>query len=269
MSTLKMNGNSHTAPAVWFRHRECALHTNVIDAADDPRPEPVRSAFMMRVFIAFAALALLSGVISVAGKMAGRSIAMAGHTDDTTLHEIVIGNDVLTVPANMIRFEAARRDGVASRLDLYLRWPQMDGYSAAAKDDFNHVSGGGTILFLSFDERMMSRDMSGRFEPIYRAVIDDKGRAGPEGLTVHAFSEKSGYVDEVLVVGDGDTEAPFVMRCLAGAAARESLAPCERDIHVGRGLSLTYRMPAELAGSWRGVDAAVRAAAGRFLQTGE
>lgn len=244
------------------------MQTTTIDAEDDAPAQPLRPAFMTRVFVAFAALALLSGAISLAGKWAGRSIAMAGHTDDTTVREIVIGNDVLAVPANMIRFETSRRDGVAARLDLYLRWPQMDGYSAEARDDFNHAGGSRNILFLSFEERIMSRDMSGRFEPIYRALIDGPGSAGPAGLRVHAFPEKSGYVDEVLVVGEETGGPPFVMRCLSGAAMRESLAPCERDIHVGRDLTLTWRMPAELAGSWRDVDAAVRAAAARFLRGG-
>lgn len=224
---------------------------------------------MLRVFFVFLGLALLSGVISLSGKWVGRSIAMAGHTDDTTVHEIVIGNDVLAVPANAIRFEAARRSGVAARLDLYLRWPQMDGYSHEARDAFNHADGARNILFLTFDVPMMSRDMTGRFEPIYRALVDGPGRAGPAGLTVYPFTEKSGYVDEVLVVGDEGGTQPFVARCLAGDAARESLAPCERDIHIGDGLNLTYRMPAELAGSWREVDEAVREAAGRFLQTGK
>lgn len=224
---------------------------------------------MLRVFFVFLGLALLSGVISLGGKWAGRSIAMAGHTDDTTVYEIVIGNDVLAVPANAIRFEAARRSGVAARLDLYLRWPQMDGYSHEARDAFNHADGARNILFLTFDVPMMSRDMTGRFEPIYRALVEGPGRAGPAGLTVYPFTEKSGYVDEVLVVGDEGGNHPFVARCLAGDAARESLAPCERDIHIGDGLNLTYRMPAELAGSWREVDEAVREAAGRFLQTGK
>ena len=94
---------------------------------------------MWRVFYAFAALALLSVAISVGGKWLGRSIAMAGHTDDTTIHEIVIGNNVISAPANAIRFERDRRDGVADRLDLYLHWPDMDGYSEAARDDFNHA----------------------------------------------------------------------------------------------------------------------------------
>ena len=244
------------------------MQTGAAEAAENAGPVAIRSGFMMKVFLVFAGLALLSAAISVAGKWAGRSIAMAGHTDDATVREIVIGNDVLAVPANMIRFEASRRDGVASRLDLYLRWPQMEGYSHPARAEFNHADGARTILFLSFEQRMMSRDMSGRLEPIYRALIEEPGRPGPAGLTVYRFSEKSGYVDEVLVVGDTDSDNPFVMRCLSGTAARESLAPCERDIHVGSGLNLVYRMPAELAGSWRDVDAGVRKAAERYLKTG-
>ena len=245
------------------------MHTNPSDTAEANGHAPVRASFALRVFAAFAALALLSGAISVAGKWAGRSIAMAGHTDDATPYEIVIGNDVLSVPANMIRFDGSRRDGIAARLDLYLRWPQMDGYSAEAKDDFNHAGDTRNILFLSFEERMMSRDMSGRYEPIYRALVEGPGRAAPGGLTVYPFSPRSGYVDEVLVVGKEAAEAPFVMRCLSGTAMRESLAPCERDIHVGQGLTLTWRMPAELAGSWREVETAIRGAAAGFLRTGE
>lgn len=242
------------------------MQTGAAQALQDGGPRVVRSGFLGRIAVVLGALAALSVGISIAGKWAGRVIAMGGHTDDATVREIVIGNDVLAVPSNMIRFEAARRSGAASRLDLYLRWPQMDGYSHAARDAFNHADGEKSILFVSFEPRMMSRDMSGRYEPIYRALIEEEGRPGPAGLTVHRFSEKSGYVDEVLVVAEAEGGQPFVMRCLAGAAARESLAPCERDIHVGDGLNLVYRMPAGLAGQWREVEAKVREAAAGFLK---
>ena len=150
-------------------------------AESEPEIRTVSSSLMLKVFCAFARSPLLSAAISVGGKWFGRSIAMAGHTDDATLHEIVIGNDVITVPANAIRFERARRDGIASRLDLYLRWPEMNGYSTATRDDFNHAGGSRRIIFLSFEERMMSRDMSGRFGPIYSSMIVKPGVPGPGG----------------------------------------------------------------------------------------
>lgn len=235
--------------------------------AASPEFEVVDSRLMKRVFYAFAALALLSVAISVGGKWLGRSIAMAGYTDDTTVRQVVMGNNVISVPANFIRFDQARRDGIASRLDLYLRYPEMDGYSAAARDDFNHASTK-KIIFLSFEPRMMSRDMSGRFAPIYSALIVKPGTPGPDGTTLYGFTEKSGYLNEVLAVAERPGKDPFVARCLSGPNAEESLAPCERDIQVGDDLSLTYRFPRELLGNWQALDAAIAAKVAGILKTG-
>ncbi len=228
----------------------------------------IDSSLMLKVFYAFAALALLSAALSFGGKWFGRSIAMAGHTDDATLHEIVIGNNVISVPANAIRFERARRDGIASRLDLYLRWPDMEGYSEAARDDFNNSDGTKRILFLTFEESMMSRDMSGRFVPIYRSLIEQPGKPGPNGITLYDFTEKSGYLSEILAVAARTGQEPFVARCLTGPSAEESLAPCERDIQLGDNLSLTYRFPRELLADWPRLEASVTAKTARILKTG-
>ena len=235
--------------------------------AESPDFEVVDSTLMKRVFYIFAALALLSVAISVGGKWLGRSIAMAGYTDDATVRRIVMGNNLISVPANFIRFDQARRDGIASRLDLYLRYPEMDGYSMAARDDFNHATTR-KIIFLSFEPRMMSRDMSGRFAPIYSALIEKPGTPGPGGTTVYAFTEKSGYLNEVLAVAERPGKDPFVARCLSGSSAEESLAPCERDIQVGDDLSLTYRFPRELLANWPALDAAIAAKVAGILKTG-
>lgn len=240
----------------------------IADRSPEAPDGRVRSSLMARVFRIFVMLALLSAAISVGGKFAGRSIATGGHTEDASPREIVIGNDVLRTPANMIRFEDARRDGIAQRLDLYALWPRMDGYTHATREAFNHVDGQRAVIFISFEERIMSRDMSGRLEPIYRPLIEPEGRRGPGGLTVHRFSARSGYVDEVLVIGDAGDGPAFVARCLSGRAAADLLAPCERDIHVGQSLNLVYRFPAELAGSWRELDRAVRRLAADLLRSG-
>lgn len=234
-------------------------------ATDGADFEIVNSALVMKVFYALAALAVLSVGISAAGRWFGHSIAMAGYTDDASAREIVIGNDVIAAPANMIRFEKARRDGVADRLDLYLRWPEMDGYSEAARPAFNNTDGQKRIVFLSLEPRMMTRDMSGRLQPIYNALTVKPGVPGPDGMTLYGFKENSGYLNEVLAVAARAGAPEFVARCLSGTEAEESLAPCERDVFVGKDLSLTYRFPRELLGEWRALDQAVVATASSML----
>lgn len=236
-------------------------------AGQGGRARRIDDRLMVKVFVAFALLALASALISVGGKWLGRSIALAGHTDDATPHEIVIGNNVVVVPANAIRFEDDRRDGVAAALRLYLRWPDLAGYSAAARDDFNHAGGSRNILFVSFEQQIMSRDMSGRFDPIYASLIEPAGTAGPSGLTMHDFRPQSGYLDERLAVGPEQPGGRFVARCLTGAVAAESLADCERDLIVGDRLVLVYRFPSRLLGEWRRLDEAMRAYAREALKT--
>jgi hypothetical protein len=173
----------------------------------------VRPLFMARVFYGFLALAGFSAAISMAGEWIGNRIALAGHSDSTAIHEIVIGNNVLSVPENMIRFEEARRSGVANRLDLYMRWPELKGYREAVRDDFNHADGARNIIFVSFQKRLMSRDMSRRYFPIYASLVDREARPGPDGIDIRPFLPSAGYLDEILAVGwEGGSIDPFVAR---------------------------------------------------------
>jgi hypothetical protein len=233
---------------------------------EDPRAG-LRPWFLKRLLSILLLMLVLTVAVSMAARWVGSQISLGGHTDDATLHEIVIGNNVMSVPANMIRFEGARQSGSATRLDLYWHWPDLGGYSSDARDAFNHEGGSREIVFVTFEERVMSQDMSGRFEPIYKGLIEDRGRAGPAGLVVHRFKESAGYGDEVLIVGERGHGRPFVARCLWGEAAAISLAPCERDVHLGRHVSMTYRFPAELAPQWRELDDAMLAKARGLIST--
>lgn len=236
-----------------------------MEAAEGTDIQPVGNQFAIRVFVVFAVLALISLLLSLTGKYLGHTIQMAGHSSKTAIHQIHIGNNTLAVPANMIRFDRQRGNGVLPKLDLYLRWPDLSGYSDRTRDDFNHVGGSKKILFLSFQERSMSRDMTGRMEPIYRSLIVEPGSAGLAGLSVYGFKPISGYADEVLVVGRRENALPFVARCLNENAEKQVMADCERDIHIGDELSLLYRFPNELLGEWRSLDAAVQSMATKFL----
>ena len=101
----------------------------------------------------------------------------------------------------------------------------------------------------------MSRDMSGRFEPIYKYLIEGAGANGPAGLTRYVLPAKAGYLNEVLYVGEQDGAARFVARC--SEEEKENLiAACERDVQVGSNLSATLRFPVALLSDWRALNAA-------------
>jgi len=240
-----------------------------VDSATCADVRRIDQAFLLRTFYVFIVLAIASALIAAAGRWLGPSISMGGYTDDPALREIVIGNNVLSVPANAIRFPDARHDGVAARLDLYLRWPDLTGYSAAARNDFNATGGRKDILFLSFEPQTMSQDMSGRLQPIYRSLVVEPGRSEGNGITLYDFKPETGYLNEVLAVGRRAEGEPFVARCLTGSVGRESLAPCQRDVLTGNGLSLNYRFPSELLADWQALDAAIVAKAGSFIRTDE
>lgn len=233
---------------------------------DNATIEEVGNGFMVKIFYIFVALALLSIGISYAGKTFGSAIALAGHTDDRTIQGVVIDGEMIAVPANMIRFANDRRSGEARRLDLYLSWPRLEGYSEDERALFNHAGDDHRIVFASFEPRSMPLDMSSRLTPIYRLLIKEPGEPAEAGLVAHRFIAASGYGDEMLIVDPTRFAAPFVARCLTGAEADTALAPCERDIDVGAGLSLRYRFPRELLEDWKALDTGMRAFAAKALQ---
>lgn len=214
----------------------------------------VESRFFHKLFAAFAILAVLSLLIHLGGREIGSRLSMGGHTDSTAIHEVVIGNDVLAAPANQIRYPEQRRDGIANRLDLYALWPAMEGFSEKNRAAFNNLDPDKRLIFLSFEQRTLSRDMSGRLEPIYRKM--NLGPAEPlaNGLVRQKLPETSGFVDEYLVVSELTPGMSFVARCLDETKAAGTLAGCERDIHVGDDLVLMVRFPASLLDDWRTLD---------------
>lgn len=209
------------------------------------------------LLLAVVALVLLSVAVNVGGRLLGPLIARGGHSASTQAYEIIIGNNVLSIPANMIRFSNQRRGGVTGRLDLYARWPGLTGYTERDRAIFNLLTPKRHLIFMSIEQRTMSRDMSGRYLPIYAELIDPDGEAAPGNLTAHRFLENSGYKGEELLLSDtGSGKPEFVARCLADSAA-ESFNSCERDVQFGRDLQILYRFPRSMLGDWKLLDKAV------------
>lgn len=220
-------------------------------------------ALVFRVFVVFGILAALSLAILVAGKMYGRSLMRAGHSSSLQRYEITIGNDALAVSANMIRKEEQRHTGLQQRLDLYVHWPTLSGFRDNLSPAFNDVNPAtNSIVFISLVPRATTRDMAGRFGPVYENVMEGTATDLGNGLKSATLSPEAGYVNERIVFSgpQGKDGRRFVARCQdAGATAHVILAPCETDIHIGDMLSAQIRFPSHLLKDWRQLHASLPA----------
>jgi hypothetical protein len=223
-------------------------------------------AFYKRFMLALIVLGAFSVAVSFAGRMYGGQIRLGGNTASTQTREVVIADAVLKVPENHMRFAEQRVDGVAARLDLYAIWPEMNGYSTAARPLFeNQGETPARLIFLSIEPQVMSRDMSGRYDPIYRQLLEPQPVAGAApNLEAFLFKpEHSVFGDETLYLSQPDSDGRrFVARCVNDA--QTALAPCESDIALPNGLSVKYRFPAELLASFAELEKAVLAFVSRL-----
>ncbi len=227
-------------------------------ASSDDHSPLISPRFIYRVTAVAVSLAVLTVGISGAGRWFGQSLAQAGHTASTQTTDIFIGRDHLRLPANVIRFENQRVTGVAERTDLYVTWPALEGYTNENRQLFNDVDHPENLIFLQISQSTMSRDMSGRLEPIYSHLFDGAPTEGPGGLARHAMKKNSGYGDEVMFTAENAGKAPYAVRCiLPQSAALSTSADCQRDIHAGGDLVVLYRFSSQLLPQWQAIDKAI------------
>ncbi|MBU4530656.1 MAG: hypothetical protein KUA43_02050 [Hoeflea sp.] len=218
--------------------------------------------FVWKITAVVAIMCLVTLAIAATGRMVGKNISRAGNTAETTLYEIVIGNDVLSLPANVIRFQSQRVSGVQNAVDTYFSWPGMHGYSEATRDIFNQTRSADGLIFARIAQATMSRDMSGRFTPIYKRLTDGVPVAGPSGLDSFRLRSGAGYANELMYVERSFSEQPYAIRCLVEDSGTEpdfnTRTGCQRDIAIGEDLSVTYRFSIDLLPHWREIERDVR-----------
>lgn len=214
--------------------------------------------FLAILTAAITVLALLSLAISLLGTQFGERWSLAGHSDSAEPFDVSIGLDRLQIPGNTIRFEEQRKTGASERLDLFLLWPQMTGYSRENRRHFDDLGQAGSLIFLQLSQSTMSRDMSGRVEPIYSHLFTGAQEGGPFGLSLHRFKAGTGYDREVLLTAPRPGRPDYAVRCLLpGPGDLPSSSDCQRDIHAGRDLTVLYRFSSELLPDWQQIDQAI------------
>lgn len=236
------------------------MRNEAITAVSDGEDSPLISTrFLMIATCTIIALAAASFAISWFGRAYGERLSLAGHSESKEILDIIVGRDRLALAANTIRFEGQRQNGGAERVDLYLLWPEMTGYSTETRRRFDDLTLRDSLIFLQVSQSTMSRDMSGRLEPIYRHLLETQGQAGPAGLTRYDFKSGTGYDGESLFTGNLSDGTSYAIRCLLPERQEDAGgSDCQRDIHVGEDLTVLYRFPSTLLSDWEAIDLSVR-----------
>ncbi|MDD9910602.1 MAG: hypothetical protein OXR62_13050 [Ahrensia sp.] len=185
----------------------------------------------------------------------------SGFTKEQALRRIVVGNDILEIPANYIRRPEQRDAVTAETLDLAMLWPAGTGYSADNADRFLEDSATSDLIFMTVARREMELDMTQRLDSVYQALFVGEPHEAGSDLLIRQIQRGSGYDDEVIVVSQ---DKSWVARCqieLPGKAAT-----CLRDIHAGQTLVVRYRFANHLLSNWRDIEALVRARLTTFLK---
>lgn len=227
----------------------------------------ISRGFLYKLTFIVCALLLVTVVLSIGGHRLGQRMALGGHTTSEEVFTVEIAEDVLQLPANVIRFAEQRRSGRAERVDLYLTWPGLAGYTSASRTSFDSTERSDTLIFLEITQSTMSEDMSGRLKPIYAQLFDGPPQAVEHGLTLHRLRPDSGYGNEVILTADRAVGEPYAVRCLLpGPAEKPTGGDCQRDIHIGKDLTVLYRFSSALLRQWDHIDAAVKSFVGARLQ---
>ena len=218
-----------------------------------------------------AALTALTGVLVAIGNGYGERLVTGGLSTRTDPIQIVIGNDVLDIPQNMIRREEHRIAGVASSVDLKIHWPDKSGFRRDLVGAFADTDpASAPIVIVRLMQRQGLLDMNARFGPVYLKALADRARwHRAAGLTVAPLRADLGFVDEVLAFsGDADRRPAFVARCQGpGAEGEALLLACETDIFVGESLEARRRFPQRFLGDWARFGPELRALLDGLLVT--
>lgn len=235
---------------------------------DDAKESPLLSnRLIWRVTVVIGMLAVVTAAISVAGRYYGEWLRTDGYSTSTEIHHIVIGQDVLAIPENMIRFEHQRRTGNAESVDLYLLWPSLSGYEERTATVFTNPKYSQQLVFVQFSQSVMSRDMSGRLDPIYRRLFRGEPKPGPAGLTLHALDANAGFGKETILTARAKDGSTYVVRCqLPETLQAASAADCQRDVHVGKDLTLLYRFSSALLPHWEELDSKLVGLSAKLLK---
>ncbi len=167
-----------------------------------------------------------------------------------------MGQLVFSIPANYLRFRHLRKGGAPDHLDLFARWPEMQGFSSQFENDFleRGVNSPVIIISLSQPDKLWSPEQ--QLKDIYPVYFSGPSRAGPHGLTEHPVKPGS-ELDGQDIYSARTANGQYLLRCLRNSdpALPEE---CYRDLVYAGTYRLSYHFRRTMLPEWRAIDRAVK-----------
>ncbi len=204
--------------------------------------------------VALATVLLIAGGVLVAGGLMGAFSRTPQPAPDRPVERVPVRTEVagvaITVPRDLVRHEAQRRDGPQPRLDLLFHWPTLEGrgLTGGVGEDVQ------TLVFMTLQPRDEAIDPPRRIAAIYTRFLSTEIHAAVPGLAARRFVEGSGYDGEELVY-DPVRPGLFFLRC---ARSGSGMAPtCIRELRID-GLDVVVRFSRSHLDDWRRIEASIQ-----------
>ncbi|MEP3628845.1 MAG: hypothetical protein ABJN04_02480 [Hyphomicrobiales bacterium] len=198
-------------------------------------------------------------VIFIALRFYTNPETLGGFSSDTSSTNITIADTRLYVPKNMIRFKEQRTSPALSKLDLFIQWPSMKGFTKDDAATFQNINGTSNLVFVTLEVGEPLNSAEQKLNGLYRRYFSKSPWRGPAGLIGNELDRSSGYLSEdVLYAKHGDDI--FLTRCMQkGKSGTYNLQPtCIYEFTFEDGINVYVRFHHSHLAEWQVLDERVK-----------
>lgn len=206
----------------------------------------------------FVILALL-GLMFMALRSYTNPETLGGFSSDTTSTNIKVADAHLFVPRNMIRFKDQRESPALSKLDLFVQWPSMKGFTKEDAATFQNINGANELIFITLEVGEPLDSAQQKLDGLYSRFFSKSPWRGPGGLMGNELDSSSGYLSEDILYAKQD-DTLFLTRCLQdGKRTTDNLLPtCIYEFTFEDGVNIYVRFHRSHLAEWRVLDERVK-----------
>lgn len=215
--------------------------------------------FNKKLIIGIVVALLFLALIFMALRSYTNPETLGGFSSDTTPTTIAIGDTQLSVPRNLIRFHDQRESSIVSKLDLFIQWPSIKGFSKENAATFQNTKGANELIFLTLEVGEPLDSSQQKLRGLYQRFFTKSPWRGPAGLIGNELDSSSGYLSEDVLYANHDDDL-FLTRCLQeDKTANANLLPtCIYEFTLGDGVNVYVRFHRSHLKEWKVLDERVR-----------